>query len=197
MEKNKGKIITVYGINNIGKTTQVRLLKENLEKMGNKVTIIKYPVYELLPTGPRINSYLRQGNPENLSVKMAQELFAINRKDSEDKLVEFLWENDYVILEDYTGTGIAWGMGSGVAKDYLLEINSRLLKEDISILMDGKRFLEGKEENHKHENNFELTDKVRQIHLELAGQFNWKIVNANRSIEEVNKDIIELILKNN
>lgn len=192
----KGKLVALYGINNIGKTTQVRLIKEELEKQGQKVVTLKYPIYDLYPTGPRINAYLREGNPEKLSAKEIQSVYAQNRKDSEEKLKDFVLENDFVILEDYTGTGISWGMGRGVSKEYLIDINKDLLIEDISILMDGERFLEAKEKNHLHENDFELTDKVRQAHLELAEQFNWKIVNANSSIDEVNKNILNIILNN-
>jgi len=197
MTKNKkGKLIAIYGINNIGKTTQVKLLKEKLEELGNKVATVKYPIYDLEPTGPQINAYLRQGNPLGFSPKEIQFVYANNRKDSTEKLQKLLLENDFVILEDYTGTGISWGMGRGVNKDYLIEINKDLLKEDLAILMDGERFLEAQEKNHIHENNYELTNKVRQAHLELAKQFGWKIVNANQTIEEVNKDILENILNN-
>jgi dTMP kinase len=190
-----GKIIAIYGINNIGKTTQVNLLKDNLVKIGKTVISFKYPIYNLLPTGPRINAYLREGNPENLSATEAQELYAINRMDSREEILNASHNYDYVILEDYVGTGIAWGMGRGVSREYLLEINKDLLKEDVSILMDGERFLEGKELNHKNENDSELIAKVRQIHLDLAKEYNWKIVNANQSIESVGKDILDLILK--
>lgn len=195
-QKHKGKLVAIYGINNIGKTTQVKLLKEKLEELGNKVATVKYPIYDLEPTGPQINAYLRQGNTLGLSPEEIQLAYANNRKDSTEKLQKLLLENNFVILEDYTGTGISWGMGRGVNKDYLIEINKNLLKEDLAILMDGERFLEAQEKNHMHENNHELTNKVRQAHLELAKQFGWKIVNANQTIEEVNKNILENILNN-
>ncbi len=188
--KQKGLLVAIYGINNIGKTTQVRLLKEEFEKQGQKAIIVKYPVYDLAPTGPQINAYLRLGNPEKLSPKQIQFLFAQNRKDYETKLKELITENDIVILEDYKGTGISWGMGAGVDKDYLIDINKDLIIPDISILMDGTRFLQGEEDNHLHENNYALIDKVRDALLELSKQFNWKIVNANQSIESVKRDIM-------
>lgn len=186
----KGLLVAIYGINNIGKTTQVKLLKEEFEKQGKKVIIVKYPVYDLAPTGPQINAYLRLGNPEKLSPKRIQFLFAQNRKDYEEKLQGLITENDVVILEDYIGTGISWGIGAGVDRDYLIDINKDLITPDISILMDGKRFLQGEEKNHLHENNYELIDKVREALLELSKQFNWKIVNANQPIELVKKDIM-------
>lgn len=189
-KEQKGLLVAIYGINNIGKTTQVKLLKEEFENQAKRAIIIKYPVYDLIPTGPRINAYLRQGNPEKLSPKEIQFLFAQNRKDYEETLKNLIIENDIVILEDYTGTGISWGIGAGVEKDYLIEINKDLINPDISILMDGKRFLQGEESHHLHENNYELIDRVREALLELSKQFNWKIVNANQSIELVKKDIM-------
>ena len=50
---------------------------------------------------------------------------------------------------------------------------------------------------HIHETDHELTEKVRQKHLELAKEFNWKIVNANQPIEKVFEDIkkeVDIIL---
>ena len=193
--KKLGKFIAIYGINNLGKTLQAKMLEERLLAENFKVKRIKYPVYDLEPTGPRINAYLRKGNPDNLSAKAAQLIYVQNRKDFEPTLKAMLRENDFVIAEDYKGTGIAWGMGAGVEKNFLLYHNGSLLEEDVSILLDGKRFREGIESGHTHESNDELTEKVRLAHLELADYFHWPIVNANDTKEAVHEKIYEHVMK--
>ncbi|PIR97282.1 MAG: hypothetical protein COT91_02180 [Candidatus Doudnabacteria bacterium CG10_big_fil_rev_8_21_14_0_10_41_10] len=186
---SKGKLIVLYGINNLGKTTQVKLLVENLKKAGRKVLTGKIPVYRLDPTGIMINEYLRKGNPYNFAMKDIQILYAYNRMQYEPELKAILAGGTNVVLEDYWGTGVAWGIGYGVEKELLLRLNKPFMWEDLAILLDGERFVSGIEKNHKHEQDKELTEKVRAAHLELGEQFFWKKINANKSIEEVSKAV--------
>jgi len=192
MSEYKGKFITVYGINGIGKTTQT-------EKLSAKIggARIKYPIYNLAPSGPILNDYLRNGNPYRLTPREAQMFYAMNRGQYEPSLLKYL-NNDkkaVMIAEDYTGTGIAWGMATGVDKKFLLDINSHLLTESLSILMTGERFSSGIEKDHKHEKNYELIKKVNEIHLELAEEFGWHVINANQPEEKVHNDIWKIIGK--
>ena len=86
----KGKFIVVYGMNNIGKTTATGSLVDYLNNYGIKAEYLKYPIYDLEPTGSRINAYLRKGNPEHLTPFRAQEIYAQNRRDYQSKLEETL-----------------------------------------------------------------------------------------------------------
>lgn len=190
-----GKLIVFYGINNLGKSTQAKLLVETLNSRGIKAEYIKYPIYDLAPSGPMLNNYLRGGNPHQLTPREAQIIYALNRTQYEPLLKDKLKSGINIIAEDYTGTGIAWGMGAGVAKDFLLEANSHLLKEDLGLLFDGQRFETGIEKNHKHETNNDLTETVRQAHLELAKDFGWQLLDANKPIEDISKTLQELISK--
>ena len=72
--KKLGILFTLLGVTNTGKTTQQKLLEDHLRQDGYRVTYVKYPVYDLLPTGPRINAYLRQGNPEKITAQEFHEL---------------------------------------------------------------------------------------------------------------------------
>src|SRR3989344_4805024 len=160
--RKKGLLIALYGINNIGKSTQAGMLVDRFEKEGLLAVHKKYPFYDLHPTGPILNAYLREGNPYKLTPR------------------EFLEKGIHVVAEDYTGTGIAWGMGAGVNKNFLIHINTHLCKEDIAILLDGNQFESGREAKHKHENDRMLTSEVRYYHRVLANEFRWDLVNANQ-----------------
>jgi len=189
MEKNKGKFIVLYGINNLGKTTQAEKLVERLRKEGRKAEYLKYPIYEIKPSGEILNNYLRGENEHNLTPKEAQIIYALNRSQYEKILLGKLENGINIIAEDYVGTGIAWGIGAGVNEQFLKKVNSHLLKEDLGFLFDGKRFIESIEESHKHETNENLMSKVRDIHLKLAEEFDWIKINANLSIEEIHKEL--------
>ncbi|MFC1616445.1 dTMP kinase, partial [Patescibacteria group bacterium] len=135
----KGKFITIYGINNIGKTTQSKLLVENLEQAGYDVIYVKYPVYSIEPSGPFINKILRNSNNQSISEEELQSWFVLNRYQYQPKLIQFLNEGKIIVAEDYSGTGIAWGTAKGVNQSWLESINNNLLKEDLAIMLEGQR----------------------------------------------------------
>lgn len=175
--------IVLYGAPNLGKTVQAKMLAE---KFG--AHYIKYPVYDLAPTGPAINAILRQGVPA--TPLELQTMYAQNRRDYEPTLREILQVKP-VVGEAYIKTGIANGLLEEVPRELLDEINKDLLIEDHGILLDGERFVSGIEREHR----FEMGDweRTREIHRELAAEFGWDIVDANRSIEAVHNSIIECI----
>lgn len=191
----KGKFIVLYGINNLGKTTQAKLLVKNLKKNKFKAEYVKYPIYELAPVGKLINGYLRQGNPYNFSPREFQLLHFINKLNYETALKNKLEKGINVVAEDYFGTTIAWGMGAGVNRKLLESFYPFLYREDIVFLFDGKRFIHSIEKNHKHETDYKLMEKVRKAHLLLGRKYKWRKVNANLPIEEIQKIIFNKVKK--
>ncbi len=186
MSKQGGKLIAIYGINNLGKTTQARMLVERLEKEGIPAYYLKYPLYSFAPSGPLINSYLRNDNPHQFSAREFQMIHALNRTQYDAALRARLASGEWIVVEDYVGTGMAWGIGAGVDEVFLSDINSHLVREDIAVLLEGKRFLEGKESGHMHEEDDALMNNVQTIHRTLAERNGWFVVPANESKEEVN-----------
>lgn len=174
----RGKFITIYGINNIGKSTQAKRLVERLRGMGKKVEYVKYPVYDLEPTGPMLNKVLRGGEQE-ISEKELQELFVQNRRDFEPKLREWLEDGVIVIAEDYIGTGMAWGMAKGLSEEFVEEINEGLLVEDLAVLFEGTRDPAAMEEGHVHEQNDELVERCAEVHRRLCEKYGWKKVEVS------------------
>ncbi|MBI5004867.1 MAG: hypothetical protein HZC04_01625 [Candidatus Lloydbacteria bacterium] len=194
MLKQKGLFIALYGVNGVGKTTQALKLLERINKTERCARYIKFPNYTLLPTGPRINDYLRKGNPEKLTAEQFVELCAENRRDAEPRIKKMLAEGHVVVAEDWTPTGIVWGIATGVSKEKVCEMNSGFLVEDVSILLEGKPFAEGKEKGHTHEENTRLLSAVRKQYLAMAEEIgDWNFVCANQSEEGVHSDIWDII----
>ncbi len=195
MNNRKGKFIVLYGINNLGKTTQAEMLADRLNLRGQKTEYLKYPIYNLEPSGRILNNYLRQGNFYNLTPREAQIIYTLNRTQFEKKLIEKLESGVNIIAEDYTGTGLAWGIGAGVNEQFLKYINSHLLKEDIAFLFDGERFKNAAENEHKHETDEELINKVRWAHLDLGQEYGWTKINANQPIEQIHNQLWQEVMK--
>ncbi len=189
----KGKFIVIYGVNNLGKTTQAKLLAERIKGEGEKAIVIKYPRYDVEPAGKLINEYLRGGNPRDFNPRELQLLHYIDRLFNQPILMQALHKGINVVAEDYFGTAMAWGAANGVDIELLKYLNKFILPPDLAILLDGERFKDGIEAAHQHEQNDELIAKARQAHLQLAKEYGWIVIGANRSIEEVHEKISELL----
>lgn len=185
--------IVLYGINNLGKSTQARMLVERMNKEGYVAEYLKYPIYTQAPAGPIINNYLREGNIYELNAREAQLLYVLDRTQYEPILKEKLQKGVHIIAEDYVGTGISWGIGAGVSEQFLKDINKHLLKEDISFLFEGERFVEATETGHKHETNNELIETVRKAHDTLGKECGWIRINANESIPTIHKKLWDIV----
>jgi len=194
----KGKLIAIYGINGIGKTTQVEMLVAYLKKKKINSSRLKYPIYDLEPEGPFIYKYLRNREfrfKNELSTHKLQKKYAENRIRYEPILRKRLKEGEWIIAEDYTGTGIGWGLTWGAELDYVEDINEDLLKPDLEILMNGSRFLSAIEKDHRNEMDSERLTICKNFFYLLADRYDWKIVNAKQKIEKVHSDILKIINK--
>lgn len=193
-----GKFVAVYGTNGIGKTTQVERLVDYLKSQGKKASRLKYPVYDLRPEGPFIYKYLRDPkfrNKKILSTHELQKKYADNRARYEKELRKRLKNGEWIVAEDYIGTGIAWGLTWGGDLEYLEDINQNLQKPDLEILMNGDRFLTAVEKDHRNEMEPERIKICKNFHLLLAQKYGWKIVKANQKIIKVNSDIKKIVNK--
>ncbi len=195
----RGKLIVLYGVNNLGKTTQTKLLVKRLSSEDYSPYYIKYPIYDLIPTGPEISAILRDPNVQKPDEAEFQKLYAQNRRDFQPELDKLLNEGKTVIAEDYIGTGLTWGMVRGLSIEQAEEINEEIRKSDLAILLDGERVLESREETHINESDDELTAKCRQIHIDLGERYDWKRVNCSengtmRSREDIHEDIWNICL---
>lgn len=187
--------ITLYGINNIGKSTQARLLVERLRAEGYAVEYVKYPIYDLEPSGPFIREQIKSGKGQSISEEELQMWYTLNRFQFEPTLRAWLAEGKIVVAEDYIGTGLAWGAAKGADLNWLMELNRPLLEADFSILLDGERFTEAVEAGHVHETDSALMDRCREMHLALAKKEGWTVVPVTPGVDVVAERVWGVVKK--
>ncbi|OGJ49836.1 hypothetical protein A2335_03530 [Candidatus Peregrinibacteria bacterium RIFOXYB2_FULL_32_7] len=189
--------ITIYGINNIGKTTHAQKIVKRLQKEGFKAVYIKYPIYDIKPTGSLLNQILRSNSQQKISEEELQLWFTLNRHQFEPTLKKYLKEKKIIIAEDYIGTGLAWGSAKGADLNWLENLNKNLIKEDLSIYLKGERSISAKEKNHIHEQNDHLIEKCLKQYEFLAKQYNWHVIDAGseKNRDETQEKIWKYILK--
>jgi len=184
----RGKFITFYGINNIGKSTHARILCERLKKEGFDPIYLKYPIYDLQPSGPYLNKVLRDGS-QKITEEELQLWFTINRHQHQETLKSMLMEGKTIVAEDYIGTGIAWGIAKGSNEEWLEQINKYLFRSDLALLIDGERTKQAIEAKHIHETNNSLMKKSREAHLYCAKKYAWYII----KLQEKKLDTAKLV----
>ena len=207
-----GKIIVIEGIEGSGKETQSKLLVESLNKMGIKSIEFSFPMYDT-PTG-RIfkdcllnnNNYFNEGI-DSLDPELVCLYTAADRKYNINKIKEYL-DNDYiVVINRYTSSNMA-NQGSKYEDsedrfymyqwiDKLEYWLLKLPKPDYTILLNMP---------YKYNNqlSFDLAkdnskqERVLESYLELAGLYNWDIINCidedkEKTIDEIHEEIMELL----
>lgn len=201
----KNLFIALEGIDGCGKSTQVKILAENLKKAGHKV----YSTFE--PTDSPIGSIIRNIFKHQLEAdeKTIAGLFVADRLDhllnKTNGILKKMQEGYTVITDRYYFSSYAYH-SVHMPLDWVIQANSLsadLLRPDINIYIDisaeisMQRLNEGRSHIELYENLGNLK-AVREKYFEaieiLKGQENIFITDGNRSAELIAADIWQAIL---
>jgi dTMP kinase len=98
----KSFLIAIEGTDGSGKETQTRLLFKNLRTKRIPALMLEFPMYSSL-TGKLVKQYLH-GEFGDLDPRAAALLYAGNRLEYKDKIVQSLKQGKIVILNRYVGS---------------------------------------------------------------------------------------------
>lgn len=196
----KNLFIAFEGIDGSGKSTQVKLLTEHLEKAGHKV----YSTFE--PTDSPIGSLIRDvfNHRFEADERAIAALFVADRMDhllnKTNGLLKKIEEGYTVITDRYYLSSYAYH-GINMSLDWVIEANSlaaKLLRPDLNIYIDispevsMKRLKSGRSSMELYE-NLENLKNVHNMYSEvierLKSEENIFITNGDRSPEIVANDI--------
>ena len=124
MKKNKGSFITIEGGVGSGKTTQSRLLKEYLEKLGRKVLLTREPGGTLFAESIRKILLSPDSRPVPLSELFLYE--AARSQHMEEFIIPALKAGKVVICDRFTDATVAY---QGYGRKLDIKLINRLNKE--------------------------------------------------------------------
>lgn len=214
-----GKIIVIEGTDCSGKNTQAKLLEKRLRESGKKCISLSFPMYDT-PTGKIVSSYLGR-NEEGLFKEGATNVdphvsclyYAADRKYNIDKVLKYLDEDYYCLLDRYTTSNLAH-QGSKIRdKDERFNMYQwidkleywllQLPKPDKTIflhvpyeyvceLLKNRSFIDDDEKSPEH------LKQAEDSYIELSELYNWDKIECVRddklrSVEEINDEILEII----
>lgn len=193
--------IVIEGIDGSGGETQSELLKNYFEKIGKSVEKITYPDYSN-PIGKLIHDYLHR--KYDFSVEVQFLLYFVDFIKDKEKIRQWLSEKKIVICDRYFTSTLAYQSLQGFSIEKALKIVElfNLPKPDLIIYLkispdtSIKRKLNEKEKLDRNESNKEFLTRLSKfyeilIEKQLFGT--WRIVDGEKSIGEVHKEIINLV----
>jgi dTMP kinase len=187
----RGKLIAIYGVPKSGKTTQAKILVQSLKRKEYRADYFKMPNFKVYPSGSFLYDLLVKKENIYLTEHELQLWFALNRLQTQAEIKKILEEDQkHVIIEDYLGHSLAFGMLAGVSEKWLLEINHPCLQPDLSIFIDSERALL----TSTGEANRTLKI-LRQKYLKLGNFLAWYRVQGDRKIMEVHGLIWDIVKK--
>ena len=204
MEKNL--FIALEGIDGSGKSTQINLLKENLERAGHKV----YTTFE--PTDGPIGKLIRDifNHRMEADQRTIAALFVADRFEhilnKENGMLKKLEEGYTVITDRYYFSSYAYH-GVHMSVDWVIQSNALaagLLRPDLNIFIDidpetsMERIRKGRNSLELFE-TFENQKKVRDKYVEVMERLKEEekifITNGNRLPEEIAEEIWKAVGK--
>ena len=195
------KIITFEGIEGVGKSTQINLLKDYIESRGLSASIFREPGSTSI--GENIRSILLDSK-ENLSKESELLLMFAARAQLISEKVK-ISNTDFILFDRFYDASVAYqGYGRGLSVDFINNLISFINcpQPDLTFLLDisvengFKRKINDVKDRIESSGD-EFFDKVRQGYLKIAKSQpeRIKVIDAMGSIDDINKEIIKEVSK--
>ena len=193
------KIISFEGIEGVGKSTQINLLKEHLEKRDYTVSIFREP--GSTKNAEQIRKILLD-NKNNLAFETELLLMFAARSELVGKKI-LKNENDFVLLDRFYDASIAYqGYGRDLSLDFIESLVNFINcpKPNLSFLLDisveegfSRKINDNKDRIES--SGLVFFNKVREGYLKIAksDKERFKIINASNNIESIHKKIISYV----
>lgn len=205
----RGKFITFEGIDGSGKSTQLRLLADDLRFRGYNV------LTTLQPGGTPLGRRLREAfldTEENIAPMAELLLFAADRAQHVEFLIKPALEEGKIVISDrYADATTAYqGAGRGFSPTVIkqaIQLATGGLKPDLTLFFDlpietglqrtHKRNEMGELKNRLDKENNEFYKRVRDAYHEIIAKEpkRFRVIDATKSVEEVHAEALKILLK--
>lgn len=206
MSISKSRFISFEGIDACGKSTQVKLLLNQMNKVSNSTILVREPGGSII--SERIREVLLDKNLHEMSERTEALLMTASRSQlTYEKIIKNLNSGKNVISDRFSDSTLAYqGGGRDLSIDWLIKLNKFAtfdVEPDITFLIDlhPEEAVKRKDiEQDRIENaGIDFQIKVRNTYLEIAKIFPDRIVliDGHNEISEINKKILKELLRRN
>ena len=188
------RFLVIEGLDGSGKSTQLKLLREYLEKEGINYKYLHFPRLEEGVYGKLVARFLRgeMGTNDQVDPTLVSLIFAGDRAEAAPQIRNWIDQGYLVIVDRYVYSNIAFQCAKlenpeerNHLRDWILDFefnNNNLPRPDLNLLLhvpfeftrqqlknardgDDRAYLKG--ERDIHEENLDFQERVRQEYLSL------------------------------
>ena len=195
-----GKFISFEGIDGCGKSTQAKILSEELIACGHKILLTREPGGS--DGAEEIRNLLLTGNTDRWSAETEILLFTAARRDHLERTILPALDNGLAVICDRfsDSTRVYQGVTRGDLRDLVDQLDSAMIprQPDITVLIDLDptislaRAIERSNNEARFEDfGVEMQIKLRKGFLSLAHEFpnRFMVIDGNRTEAEVAENI--------
>ena len=196
----RGKFITIDGVEGAGKSTQITFICDYLKAKGVKVILTREP------GGTDVGEKIRTLLLSNSTGKMHADtelmlMFAARNEHIQNKIMPALGRGDWVLSDRFTDASYAYqGGGRGLNVERIAQLEQWVLQDftpDMTLLLDvpveiGMSRVESRGKKDRIE--LEATDffnRVRQAYIDRSEQFpeRIKLIDSSQTVEHTKQQI--------
>ncbi len=188
-------LIVLEGLDGAGKSTQVKLLKEYIQKRGKTLRYLHFPRFDAPVYGNLIAKFLRGdfGAINQVHPQLVALLFAEDRREAASQIRRWLDDGDFVLLDRYVYSNIAYQCSklkekkeSDELREWIFDLEYNIYnipKPDLNLFLDvpidfvdkklkenregeDREYLNGKSDI--HEANIQFQIDVRELYLQQS-----------------------------
>ena len=195
-----GKFISFEGIDGCGKSTQAKILSEELISCGHKILLTREPGGS--DGAEEIRNLLLTGNTDRWSAETEILLFTAARRDHLERTILPALENGLAVICDRfsDSTRVYQGVTRGDLRDLVDQLDSAMIprQPDITVLIDldptislARAIERSNQEGRFEDFGVEMQIKLRKGFLTLAHEFpnRFMVIDGSRNEAEVAENI--------
>jgi dTMP kinase len=188
-----GMLIVFEGLDQSGKETQARLLRQWFEARGRQVESLAFPDYAT-PIGQEIWKGLhgeRDFGPDTIQL-----LLIANRHEWKPKIQAWLAAARVVICDRYLASSVAYGDAQGLDPHWLMSVQAYLPQPSLTILLDIAPEVAASrkaKDRDRFERDLAMLGRVRASYQRQAADLLWVVIDAARPVEDVAADVASAV----
>ena len=186
-------LIAFEGLDQSGKETQARRLRDRLRAGGARSRVVSFPDYGTT-IGEEIARALqgeRDYGPEAMQL-----LHTANRYERKADVERWQAAGIVVLFDRYVASGVAYGEAQGLDAGWLASLQRFLPQPELTILLDiepvtaVERKATGRD---RYERDLEMLSRVRESYLRQAADPAWVRIDGQQPADEVAEEVARLV----
>ncbi|WP_122952254.1 dTMP kinase [Bathymodiolus thermophilus thioautotrophic gill symbiont] len=200
----KGKFITIDGVEGAGKSTQIDFICQYLTDKGINVVLTREP------GGTEVGEKIRTLLLSNSTGKMHADtelmlMFAARNEHIQNKIIPTLNQGDWILSDRFTDASYAYqGGGRGLDIARIAQLEQWVLRSfapDMTLLLDipvdiGMRRVESRGEKDRIEQeSLDFFNRVRNTYIARSEQYpeRIKLIDASQNVENISNEIQKIL----